>query len=174
LTEMEIAKANRSERFQFIGGSGHVAEKVEAVIDGHLEDVGDVEAFVGDFERLAIEATATARLAGHIDRRQEIHLDLDHAIAFAVFATPALHVEAEPARPVTAHAGRRQLREEIADRIERAGVGERIRARGAPDRCLVDDDSLVNQVEPVDGVMRTGRLLGVIEMPKERATKHNR
>jgi hypothetical protein len=152
--------------------AGTLRKKVQPVVDGHVEDVGDVEPLVGDLERLAVEPASAARLAGHVDRRQEIHLDLDHAVALAMLAAAALHVEAEPARPVAAHARGGQLREEIADRVERAGVGERIGARRAPDRRLVDDDGLVDQVEAVDAVVRAGRFLRVVKMAEEGAAKH--
>jgi hypothetical protein len=42
---------------------------------------------------------ALAGLAGDIDVGQEVHLDLDDAIALAGLAAPALDVEAEPPRP---------------------------------------------------------------------------
>jgi hypothetical protein len=52
-----------------------------------------------DVQRLAIVAFAVAGVAGDIDIGQEVHLDLDDAIALAGLAAAALDVEREAARP---------------------------------------------------------------------------
>ena len=114
----------------------------------------DVLALVVDLQRLAVVALAVADVAGHVDVGQEVHLDLDHAVALAGLAAPALDVEAEAARAVAARARFRHLREQFADRRQQAGVGGRVGARRAADRRLVDVDHLVEQVEAVDFVVR--------------------
>ncbi len=53
-------------------------------------------------ERLAIVALAVADVAGDVDVGQEVHLDLDQAVALARLAAAALDVEAEPAGLVAA------------------------------------------------------------------------
>src|SRR3546814_8885257 len=73
---------------------------------------------------------------------QEVHLHLDQAVALAGFAAAAAHVEAETADRIPARARLRHLREQFAQRREQAGVGGRVRARGAADRRLVDVDHL--------------------------------
>src|SRR4029077_16420434 len=77
-------------------------EEVERLGDGHLEDLGDRLALEVDLKRLAVVALALAHLARDIDVRQELHLDLQDAVALAVLATAALDVEAEAARVVAA------------------------------------------------------------------------
>ena len=62
-----------------------------------------------------------------------------------------------------------QLTEELADRRERAGVGDGIRARGAADRALIDDDRLVDLVEAEEGAVLAGLVFGVVEMAEKRA-----
>jgi hypothetical protein len=64
----------------------------------------DVAALVADLERLAVVALALADVAGHVDVGQEVHLDLDHAVALAGLAAAALHVEAEAPGVVAARA----------------------------------------------------------------------
>ena len=46
-------------------------------------------------QRLAIVALALADVAGDVDVGQEVHLDLDDAVALAGFAAAALDVEGE-------------------------------------------------------------------------------
>src|SRR5262249_12209639 len=87
---------------------------------------------------------AAANFALHINVRQKVHLDLDQAAAFAILAAAAFHIETESSRVVTAHSRRRQLREQITDRPERAGVSYRIRSRRPADRALIDHDCLVD------------------------------
>ena len=49
-----------------------------------------------------VVALATAHVARHINVRQEMHLDLDDAVALAGFATATFHVEAEAAGHIAA------------------------------------------------------------------------
>src|SRR6185295_5787489 len=97
----------------------------------------------------------------------EVHLDADDAVALAVLAAAALDVEAVAARPVAADARRRELREEVADLAERAGVGRGIAPRRAPDRRLVDHDHLVEVVQSRDLLELARPLLRSVEMPEE-------
>src|SRR5581483_3331230 len=108
-------------------------------------------------------ALAVALLAGHVDVREEVHLDLDLAVAAAHLAAPALHVEREPARLVAPGSGLLGLGEELADLVEEPDVGGRIRARRAPDRRLVDGDDLVQLLEPADPPVRAGSLAGAVQ-----------
>src|SRR6185437_829374 len=59
--------------------------------------------------------------------------------------------------------GFRQARVPVADRLEGAGVGGRVRARRAPDRRLVDVDDLVEELQALDPVVRGGRVRGVVQ-----------
>ena len=123
---------------------------MQRLLDGHVEHVGDRLVAEFDLQRFAVVARALALVAGDVDVGQEVHLDLDDAVALARFAAPALDVEREPARQIAARLGFGQAREPIADRREGAGVGRRVRARRAPDRRLVDVDHLVEMLKAVD------------------------
>jgi hypothetical protein len=142
-----------------ITGTG--LEELQRVLDGHVEHLVDVLALVADLQRLAVVALALADVAGHVDVGQEVHLDLDDAVALAGLAAPALDVEAEAAGLVAA--GARLLArsgEQLADRCEHAGVGGRVGARRAADRALVDVDDLVDVLQALDG--RAPRGLSVV------------
>src|SRR3546814_14813131 len=118
-----------------------------------------------DLERLAIVALALADIALDVDVGEEVHLDLDQAVAGARFAAAALDVEREAAGLVAARLAFGQPREPIADLGEGAGIGRRVRARGAADRRLIDVDHLVEMLEAGD--LEIGRASG-----RERVCKY--
>jgi hypothetical protein len=159
LAEAEVAEADFGERGADVVDAGHGAEEGHGFVDGEVEDVGDVQALVGDLEGFAVVAPAAALFAGHVDRREEVHLDAEDAVAFAGLAAAALDVEAEAARAVAADAGGGQLREEIADLVEEAGEGGGVAARRAADGGLVDDHHLVEASMPRISRWRPGRSL---------------
>ena len=102
LPEADVAEPDRVQRLEPAPDLRDVHEELERLLDGHLEHVGDVLALEADVERLAVVALAVALLAGHVDVGQEVHLDLDLAVALADLAAPALDVEREAAGHVAA------------------------------------------------------------------------
>ena len=151
---MDIAEPDALQRVHLFADRGHRLEQFGRFLDRHVEHVGDRFAAIFHLERLAIVALALADVAGDIDVRQEMHFDLDDAVALAGFAAPALDVEGEAPRLVAARLGFRQAREPFADRREGAGIGGRIGARRAADRRLVDVDHLVEMFEAFDPIVR--------------------
>ena len=89
---------------QLARDDGHRGKKFCGLLDGQFEHLVDAFTFVIDFERFAVVAQAVTDIAGNIDIRQEVHFDLDHAVALTGLAAPALDVEGETPRPVTAFA----------------------------------------------------------------------
>src|SRR5439155_11622727 len=89
-----------------------------------------------------------------VDVGQEVHLDLDLPVAAADLAAPALDVEREAPRLVTARSRLLGLGEQVADDVEQPGVRRRVRPRRAPDRRLIDLDDLVELLEPQHLVVR--------------------
>ncbi len=114
-------------------------------------------------QRLAVVAAAVADVAGDVDVGQEVHLDLDQAVALARLAAAALDVEAEAAGLVAARLALGQAGEPVADLGEGAGVGRRVGARGAADRRLVDVDHLVEMLEAGDLLVRAGEDAGAVQ-----------
>jgi len=84
---------------------------------------------------------------------------------------PALDVETETPSVVTPDAGSRQAGEEFANRAKRAGVGRGIRARGAPDRRLVNDDRLVDLLQDRGASRVSGTILRTVKWRNRRAPK---
>ena len=152
---------------------GIAREELGRLVDAHLEHVGDRLALVLHLERLRVVALALADFARHVDVGQEVHLDLDDAVALARFAAAALDVEREAPRRVAAHLRFGRQREQLANQVERAGVGRRVRARRAADRRLVDHDHLVELTRALDRAVRSaGRL--AVQVLVERADEHLR
>ena len=138
------------ERLQAAADLRDLREEAQRLLDRHLEHVGDRLPLEPHLERLAVVAAALAGLARDVDVRQEVHLDLDLAVALARLAAAALDVEREAARLVAAHLRVGRQRVELADVREEVGVGRRVRARRAADRALVDLDHLVERLDPLD------------------------
>ena len=92
-------------------------------------------------------AAALALLAGDVHVLEEVHLELLEAVALALLAAAARHVEGEGARREPERLGARQPREELADLVEGLHVRDGIRARRAPDRLLVDEPDALEVLE---------------------------
>ena len=134
-----------------------------------FEDFGDALALVLNFERVAIVALAAAYFAGDVNVGQEMHLDADDAVALAGFAASALDVEGKASRPVAAHPRFRQLREQLADMREQAGIGRGIGSRRAADRALIDVNHLVEMLDALDALVCAGALAAAVELLRQRA-----
>src|SRR5439155_16143696 len=102
LPEPDVAQPHVVQRLEPPPDLRDVLEELDRLLDRHVEHVGDRLALEADVERLAVVALAAALLARHVDVGQEMHLDLDLAVATADLAAPALDVEREPPRLVAA------------------------------------------------------------------------
>ena len=148
---------NRGERGEELGGLLH----------GHFEHVGNGLALVVHLQGFAVVALAVAGFAGHVYVRQEVHFNLQGAVAGAVLAAAALDVERESARGVAAHLRLIGLCEQLADVVEHARVGGGVRARGAADGRLVHVNDLVQVFQAVDALVAAGHLLGAVELVRQ-------
>ena len=144
LSQADVAQAHVPHGLQFGLDAGEVDEKLQRLVHGHVEDVGDALAAKGYLQGFPVVAAALADLAGDGDIGQELHLDLVVSIALAGLAAASLHVEGEPARRIAAHPGFGKTGEQVPDGGEGPGVGGRVAPRGAPDGRLVDVHDLVH------------------------------
>ncbi len=134
LPEADVAQPHVVEGAQVPGDRGNGGEELRGLLDRHVEDLGDAAVLVMDLQRLPVVPGALADLARHVHVRQEVHFDLDRAVAGAGLAPAALDVEREAPGQIAADLGLGGLGEQPPDVVEDAGVGGRVRARGAPDR----------------------------------------
>src|SRR5215510_14211389 len=102
---MDVAEPDPLQGYELVADRRHRAEEIGALVDGHVEHIGDALAAEQYLEGLAVVAPALADVALDIDVGQKVHLDLDDAVALACLATPALDVEREAARQIAARLG---------------------------------------------------------------------
>src|SRR6476659_1530891 len=93
---MDVVEPDAMQQSEHVAHPWHRLEELQRLLDRHVEHVGDGLALEGDVERLAVVALALADVAGDIDVGQEVHLDLDDAVALTSLAAAALDVEREP------------------------------------------------------------------------------
>src|SRR4051812_2161728 len=172
LAETDVTEPDGVERLQATTDLRYVLEEDHGLLDGHVEHVGDRLAFEADVERLLVVSLAVALLARHVDVGQEVHLDLDLPVAAADLAAPTLDVEREAPGLVAARPRLLGLGEQVADDVEQARVGRRVRARRAPDRRLVDLDDLVEGVEPQHRRVRARPLARAVQAVGDRLEQH--
>ena len=102
LAQPHVPEADVDQRLEVPVDRRDRLEEVGRLLDRHVQHLGDGAALVVHLEGLPVVPGALADLARDVDVRQEVHLDLDGAVAGAVLAAAALDVEREPARPVPA------------------------------------------------------------------------
>ena len=158
LAEPQVLETDVGERREHGGDVGLAGEERERLGHGQLEHVGDAAALVLDLEHLGAEALAVAVGAAQIDVGEELHLDVLEAVAAAGRAAAVAGVEAEGAGRVAALLRERRVGEALADRVERADVARRIRARRPADRRLVDEHDLVDEIGAAKLAVRARRL----------------
>ena len=124
-------------------------EERHGILDGEVQDVGDVETLETDFQGLPVVSASPAGLAFHEDVGKEVHLDSTDALSLAGLAASALHVEAESAGFVAADLRFGRHAEQLADFVEDPGVGRGIRSWRSPDGGLIDVHDAVDPLEAV-------------------------
>ena len=105
-----------------------------------------------------------ANLARHIDVRQEVHLNLDGAVALTRLTAAALDVEAESTGLIATNLGLLRLGEEVADLVEHTGVRRWVGTRGATNRRLINLHQLVQLIQPLHAAVSTRHLTSTVEL----------
>src|SRR3569623_1143982 len=171
LAERDVAEADVDERVHDPRQLLVMLEQLRGFLDRGLEDLRDVLALVLDAQGGVVVAAALAHLARDEHVRQEVHLGLADAGAYACFAAPAALLRGDgervPARLIAVGLRLRHLRVELADQIERLGVRRRVRSRRAADRLLVDHDRLVDLAEAGELVVRADAIHRAMQHPVE-------
>ncbi len=126
LADLYVAEPHIMERLELLPYGRDVLEEGQSLGDRQVKALGDVSALVPYLQRVPVIPVPPARLAGDIDIREEVHLDLDEAVPFAGFAPAALDIEAEPAGVVAPHLGLGELAEKLPYGREQSGIGRRV------------------------------------------------
>ena len=171
LAEREVIEAHVAERLQDAANLGDAMEELHRLAAGHVEHLGDRLAVEADGERLFVVALAAARVALDPHVGQEVHLDAKLAVALALLAAAAGHVETEPPRLIAAKFRLGQLGEKRANEIEGPCERGRIGTGRLAQRLLIDADHLVDLLDAADRIVRAGKGLGAVQRAGERSVK---
>ena len=129
----------------------------------HIEDICDTLTFVEDLQCLTVVACAVANLAGHVNIRKEVHLNLEGSITLTGFAPSPLHIEGKTPGTVTAKFRLRDFSKKLTNLIPDPCVGSRIRPRCTADRRLVDMHDLIEPLSSYDGTMASRNKAGTVQ-----------
>ena len=167
LPEADVAQPDGVERLHVSGDRRDRGEEVLGLLDRHVEDLRDVLALEVHLEGLPVVPRPVADLARHVDIGEEVHLDLQRAVARAGIAPTSLDVEGEATGLVATDLGLARLGEETTDPVEDPGVGRGVGPGGPADRALIDVDDLVEVLETGDGLVAARDLAGAVELVGE-------
>ena len=143
LAEANVAQTDVDKRGKVAVNRVDGLEEVRCLRNWHVEHLGDVLALVVHLQGLAVIASALTHLTRNIHVRQEVHLDLDGAIALACLTAPTLDVEGEAAGLVAANLGLLGFGKKVSDLVKDARVGCWVGTRGTANRALVYLDQLI-------------------------------
>src|SRR5262249_28201067 len=117
VAQLEIAQAKILQDADLAGDRRLAREKLHALLDGEVEDLGDVLALVLHFQRVLVVTRSLARGAEDLHIGHERQLGRDRAFAAALLAATALDVEAESRRGKATLRGIGGLGKQSANRI---------------------------------------------------------
>ena len=137
LPELDIAQSHVVEGLDAGADARHVFEKVQRLLHRHIQHFGDILPLIPHFQSLAVVSCALAHLAGDVDVGEEVHLDLDYAVAVTVLAPAARDVEGKSARLVSPGFRVGKCGKQLPYRREYVCVRRGIGARGPAYRALV-------------------------------------
>src|SRR5918996_1510344 len=172
LAHLDVPEPHVREGLEVAGDHRDVPEELQGLVHAHGQDVGDAAVLDPHRQRLPVVPLALAHLAGHVDVWEEVHLDLDLAVARTRLAASAPDVEREPARLVPADPGLGGLREQPPNVVEHPRVGGRVRPGGPADRRLVDVDDLVDLLPADQPSVAPGDNPGAVHLLLERSMHH--
>src|SRR5713226_4509325 len=110
----------------------------------------DRAAFILHVEQRLLEAHALTLFAYQFDVGEKLHFLYLNAVAFAALAASARHIEAEVRRVESVSLSFARRSEQIANRIVDLDVRNRVRARRAAYRRLIDEHDIIQVLRSVN------------------------
>ena len=159
LPEPQVAEPGLLEQAQLAHQAALVGELDHRLLHGQLQRLGEVAPAHRHRQHVGPEAVTLAALADHLERAEELQVHLLRAGAAAVRAAAEVEVEREVPRRQPQRRRLRRAGEEPAQLVVRADGGDRVGARGAPQRPLVHHQHLGHHLEPAQ--LAAGAGLGV-------------
>ena len=109
----------------------------------HIQHIIDILSLVANLQSFPVITLSVTNLAGHIDIRQEMHLNLYNTVSGAGFTSSSLHIEGKPPLGIASFLGILGAGEEVTNQVKDACIGCRVGARGSSDRALVNVYDLI-------------------------------
>ena len=100
LAQLHIAQAHVHQGFQPVVELWQIFKEGHRLLHSHFQHFVDIFALVPHLQGLPVVPLALADLTGHVNIRQEVHLDFQQAVPGAGFAPPPPDVEGKPAGTV--------------------------------------------------------------------------
>ena len=149
LPQFDVAQPHILQRAQAFGHlTGLVGvEKVDGLIDRHVEDVVDVLVVEFHLQHLGFEALTVATLAFQHEVGHKLHLNAHGALALALLAPAAIGIEGEKGGCHLHLFGQRLVGHQAPDFVVGLDVGHGVGARGLADGVLVDEVDSTEGIE---------------------------
>src|ERR1019366_627454 len=162
LTKFHITEPNSAQRFEYPQDVIMAYKKLARLVGGHFEDIGNRLAVDLHLEHHAAIPFPVAVGAAQIDVAEELNLNVLEAVPAARRAAAFAGIETKRARRITALLRHRLRGEKFADRIERADVAGRVRARGPSHGRLVHHHDVFDSLMTDNCPMPSRRFLGLV------------
>ncbi len=177
LTQPQVFETDGGQRLETRKHVLVASEELDGLGYRHLENLGNAARGALVAHHLHLEhfrpvAPTVAVRAAQVNVRQELHLDVFEAVTAAGRTTPVARVEAERTHRIAALDRDGLGGEALANRIERADVARRIRARCSPDRRLVDEHDFSHMLRASERAVRARRLGRLALGPQQRRVQH--
>ncbi len=172
LPQSDIAQSHVIEGLDLIADPRHIFKEAHSLFHRHIQHIVNALSFVFDLQCLPVVASAVADLAGHVHIRQEMHFDLDNAVAAAGLTSSSLYIKGKTSLCIASGLCIRCGGKKLPDHIKHAGIGGRIGARRPPDGGLIDIDDLIQLLHALYAVMCTGHHSGSVQGLCQRFIKH--
>ena len=129
----------------------------------HIQDIIDILSLVANLQGFPVVAFSVTNLAGHIDIRQEMHLDLYNTVSGAGLTTSTLHIEGETPLGIASLLGILGAGKEVTNQVEDAGIGCRIGAGGSSNRALVNVYDFIQSFQALHLSEFSGNHFGLVQ-----------
>ena len=172
LPQSQIAEPDLTQGLELARDGRKLRKKLHRIVHREVQYLRDVLATPPHLQHPRHETLPTADLAWKRDFREEMHVVGDHSRPLTRLTTPARDIEGKCGFPEPSRARLTCLRKELTDGIVGLHVGYRIRAHGSSDRCLINENDLIQMLEPLDPLAAPHLIHRLLLVAQPVAVKH--
>ena len=154
------------------GNTRDWSKELSGLGNRHIENICNALTFVENLQSLTVVPCTMANLAGDINIRQKVHLNLEGSITLTGLAPSPLHIEGETPGTVTAKLCLRNFSKELTNLIPNSRVGGRIRPRCTTDRRLINMHDLIKPLSSHNGTMASRNKTGTVQTASQGPIKN--